>query len=225
MRLCTYRVDGGTRLGEVVGDAVWPLDGTDVADALMAVPARTTAAPLRLAEVELAAPLVPGTVLAVGRNYAKHAAELRNAVPDAPVVFIKHRGAITAPGGPVVHPGAGYTRCLDYEVELAVVVGRRAWRVTPADALGMCSATPSSTMSAPRPPELRAAVAAGEGRAHVRSVRSLGDHGRRGARPAGPRARTWINDELRQDASTGDQLFGVADIIAWCSASFVLEHR
>ena len=224
MRLCTYRVDGGTRLGEVVGDEVWPLDGTDVADALAAVPGRIATAPLRLADVELAAPLVPGTVLAVGRNFAKHAAELRNEVPESPVVFIKHRGAITAPGGPVVHPGAGYTRCLDYEVELAVVIGRRAWRVTPADALAhvfgyaILNDVSARDLQQSEPQWLRAkgGPTFGPFGPWVTTADEIPD-------PQALRTRTWINDELRQDAATGEQLFGVADIIAWCSESFVLE--
>lgn len=224
MRLCTYRVDGGTRLGEVVGDRVWPLAGADVRDALHGVPARTGGEALALGDVELLAPLVPGTVLAVGRNYARHAAELDSAVPETPVVFIKHRGAITGPGGPVVHPGLHYTRCLDYEVELAVVIGRRARGVTPAEALAhvfgyaILNDVSARDLQDDEPQWLRAkgGPTFGPFGPWVTTADEVPD-------PQALRARTWINGELRQDASTADMLFGVADIIAWCSASFVLE--
>lgn len=86
-----------------------------------------------LAEVRLLAPVIPRSkVLAIGRNYAEHAAEFGHEVPAEPLVFLKPNTSVIGPGDPVVRP-PGATR-VDFEGELAVVVGRVARAVPPARA-------------------------------------------------------------------------------------------
>lgn len=78
-----------------------------------------------LADVRLLAPVIPRSkVLAIGRNYAEHAAEMGSEVPPEPLVFLKPNTSVIGPGDPIVRP-AGATR-VDYEGELAVVIGRIA---------------------------------------------------------------------------------------------------
>lgn len=77
----------------------------------------------RLADVRLLAPVLPRSkVIGIGRNYAAHAAELGNDVPDEPLFFIKPNTSVCGPGDPVVYPRQ--TQDLHYEGELAVVIGR-----------------------------------------------------------------------------------------------------
>src|SRR6478752_6392167 len=76
----------------------------------------------------------PSKIVCVGRNYREHAKELANAVPDEPLLFFKPPSALVGPGDPIVRP-RGWER-VDFEGELAVVIGKRARRVSPADALG-----------------------------------------------------------------------------------------
>jgi 2-keto-4-pentenoate hydratase/2-oxohepta-3-ene-1,7-dioic acid hydratase in catechol pathway len=84
-------------------------------------------------EVRLLAPVLPSKVVAVGRNYAAHARELGNDVPPTPVLFLKPSTAVVGPGDPIVRPdGVGR---VDFEGELAVVVGKLVRRLTPADAI------------------------------------------------------------------------------------------
>lgn len=79
------------------------------------------------------APVVPSKIVAVGRNYRDHAAERGAPVPAEPMVFLKPPSAVVGPGAPIVMPaGAGR---VDYEAELAVVVGRPARAVPRTDAL------------------------------------------------------------------------------------------
>ncbi|HEX3930474.1 MAG TPA: fumarylacetoacetate hydrolase family protein [Nocardioides sp.] len=77
----------------------------------------------RLADVRLLAPVIPRSkVVAIGRNYAAHAAELGNDVPEEPLMFLKPNTSVIGPGDPVFYPPQ--TQRLDYEGELAVVIGR-----------------------------------------------------------------------------------------------------
>jgi 2-keto-4-pentenoate hydratase/2-oxohepta-3-ene-1,7-dioic acid hydratase in catechol pathway len=76
----------------------------------------------------------PGKLVAVGLNYRDHAAEARLPVPAAPVIFAKFATAIIESGEPIVLPAAN--RRIDYEGELAVVVGRRVRAVARSEALG-----------------------------------------------------------------------------------------
>jgi 2-keto-4-pentenoate hydratase/2-oxohepta-3-ene-1,7-dioic acid hydratase in catechol pathway len=77
----------------------------------------------------------PSKILCVGRNYAAHAQELGNAVPAEPVFFAKTPNCLVPHMGPIViPPGVGR---VEHEVELAVVIGKRAARLTPEDALSV----------------------------------------------------------------------------------------
>lgn len=87
---------------------------------------------VRLHAVRLLAPCQPGKVVCVGRNYAAHAQELGHAVPqaapgEAPLLFLKPPSAVLAPGGAIVLPPA--SQQVEYEGELAVVMGRRCARL------------------------------------------------------------------------------------------------
>ena len=84
-------------------------------------------------EVRLLAPVLPTKVVAVGRNYAEHAREMGGEVPADPVIFLKPSTAVIGPGDPIVHPG--WVGRVDYEGELAVIVGKLARRLDEADAI------------------------------------------------------------------------------------------
>ena len=89
---------------------------------------RYTGERLDLSDVRLVAPVIPRSkVVGIGRNYAAHAAELGNQVPETPLVFLKPNTAVIGPGEPIVYPPE--TSDLHYEGELAVVIGRICRRV------------------------------------------------------------------------------------------------
>ena len=77
--------------------------------------------------VRLLAPVLPSKIVAVGRNYADHAEELGNPMPEEPMIFLKPSTSVIGPGDDIPYPGQS-TR-VDHEAELAVVVGRLARRV------------------------------------------------------------------------------------------------
>ena len=131
--------------------AAWDAVGPAVLDCLAFLP--KTAAELRrfdeaeqaagrprvafsLDEVTFAPPLVrPGKVLGIGLNYKDHAAETGRPLPKAPMFFNKFATSLVGHEGNIVHPGPAVTSQLDFEAELAVVIGRPAKNVSEAEAL------------------------------------------------------------------------------------------
>ena len=88
-----------------------------------------TAQPLE--RLQLLAPVRPGKIVCVGRNYRDHAAELGNEVPKEPLIFLKAPSSVLEPGGVVRMPAV--SKRIDFEGELAVVVGRRCTGLGPAE--------------------------------------------------------------------------------------------
>jgi len=86
----------------------------------------------RLEEVRLLAPVVPGKIVAVGLNYKDHAREMGKEIPGEPLLFLKASSALIGPGGEIVY--TPQSRRVDYEAELAVVIGRVARNVKAKDA-------------------------------------------------------------------------------------------
>jgi len=83
---------------------------------------------------QLLSPLVPVNILALGINYQKHGEETAMSVPSQPVLFIKATGSVVGQDSPVILPAAG-PDCVDYEAELAVVIGRQAKNIKPHEAM------------------------------------------------------------------------------------------
>ncbi|RYJ01441.1 MAG: FAA hydrolase family protein, partial [Acetobacteraceae bacterium] len=165
MKLATFVLHGMTEIGAVLDDSIVPLQlALDAACAAadqpaellpvdmrallaageaalvsasraLAFAARPENASLRrpLAAVRLLAPLQPGKILGVGRNYADHAKEVGGPKLTAPRIFLKPGSSVCGPGSQV-HIPASVTKP-DWEVELAVVIGRTAWQVDEGTAL------------------------------------------------------------------------------------------
>lgn len=126
MRLGRFRHGDRIATGSIEGHLVRPLKGTFFDDPL------PTGEEIPLAEVRLLAPLLPSKVVAVGRNYADHAAEMGGGVPDEPVIFLKPSTAVVGPGDPIPYPSTSSR--VDHEGELAVVIGRLARSVKAEEA-------------------------------------------------------------------------------------------
>src|SRR6516225_116098 len=154
MKLIVFRATGGPALGVATSDGVVPLEGSDLTPGAVlgqgdAALARVRQAAERVAsvrpesELELA-PCVyqPGKIVAVGLNYRRHAQETGAPIPETPILFSRFTNTLAANCQPVVLPTVA--RQYDYEVELGVVIGRRAANVALRDALeyvlGYCTA-------------------------------------------------------------------------------------
>lgn len=120
MRIARYSAEGNVAFG-VIED----MDGELTVATMAGHPfgeIRLTGERHALADVRLVAPMLPSKVLAIGRNYAAHAEELGNEVPDEPLVFMKPSTAVIGHREAIAHPAI--SERVDYEGELAVVIGR-----------------------------------------------------------------------------------------------------
>ena len=105
----------------------------NAAKALMSKPGARAVG--NISKLKLRAPIIPGKIMAIGVNYAAHAEEMsRTALPTKPVVFAKMTNSIANPGDTVTWY-ADATEKMDWEAELAVVMGKKAYRVSAANAL------------------------------------------------------------------------------------------
>jgi len=93
---------------------------------LVVDPAGMDFEPMPLSAAQLLAPVTPSKIVCVGRNYREHAKELGNEVPTEPLLFFKPPSSLLAPGGVVRMPAA--SQRVDFEGELALVIGRRTSR-------------------------------------------------------------------------------------------------
>lgn len=129
MRVARADVGGRIVFGIVDDDALVALSGDPLFGGF-----DPTGERIPLGDARLLAPVIPRSkVVGVGRNYAAHAAELGNAVPAEPLIFLKPNTSVIGPGDAIVLPGL--SRDVQYEGELAVVIGRVARNVDAADAL------------------------------------------------------------------------------------------
>ena len=129
-RFVRYLLRGTPTWGQVQGTEIQPLDGPPY------LGGKLVATPVPFAGVQLLAPVEPSKIICVGLNYALHVKESQSAtkIPDEPVLFLKPLTAIIGPGADIIYPPSSSR--VDYEAELAVVIGRTAKHVSPDNALG-----------------------------------------------------------------------------------------
>ncbi|MCK7627319.1 fumarylacetoacetate hydrolase family protein [Streptomyces sp. RS10V-4] len=116
MRIARFSIDGTVGFGVLEGDELDVIKGHPFAEF------ERSGRKVPLDKVRLLPPVLPNKVVGVGRNYAEHAAELGNEVPDTPVIFFKPSTAVTGPGDPIAYPS--FSQEVHHEAELAVVIGR-----------------------------------------------------------------------------------------------------
>ncbi len=173
----------------------------------------------------LLAPLEPTDIICIGLNYRKHAAEGNQPIPEHPVVFMKNCGALQHPNEPIVLPRHLRSDKVDYECELAVVIGKRCYNVTRADALDyVCGYTCANDVSA-RDWQL---TWGGSQWCRGKTFATFC--------PLGPclvtadeitdpnslQIRTVLNGNVMQDWNTNDMIFDVRALIEFLSGSTVL---
>jgi 2-keto-4-pentenoate hydratase/2-oxohepta-3-ene-1,7-dioic acid hydratase in catechol pathway len=181
------------------------------------------------AELTLRAPVPrPGKVIVAGLNYRDHAREAGLDVPDEPICCLIAGSAVTGPHDPIVLPPLAPHR-VDYEGEVAVVIGTAARHVTASRAWShLAGLTICNDVSA-RDVARRSLDTFGFDLALSKSFDTF--------KPLGPvlvtadafdpdldlRIRTWVNGELRQDGRTSDVVFSVSDLVAHASRYWTLE--
>jgi acylpyruvate hydrolase len=216
MKLATFEAPGQSQplSGLVQDDRITAFGGPDgVREALAGgrVPGPSGGG-WPLADVRLLAPIpAPGTIYAIGLNYADHIAETGATRPEEPIVFVKVRGSVAPPGGPIRRPDVVHR--LDYEGELVIVMG--------ADGQigGFCIADDVSARDLQkREPQWTRAKGADTFCPYgpwVTTADEVPD-------PGNLALRTWVNDEVRQDSNTSNLIFGCAELVAFIGETCTL---
>ncbi len=230
MRIARFRYNDVTSWGFVADGAVAAVsDGAPrISDALAMPPdalaelASAASLPIALEEVQLLAPVAaPPQFIGVGLNYRDHAAESGLEVPMAPVTFAFLASSVADPGAPIVLPR--FSDKIDWEVELAIVIGSGGRDIPPDQALeAVAGYTIVNDVSA-RDIQLQEGQ---WGRAKsfdsfkpmgpwVTTVDELGDAG-------AIDVRLWVNDVIKQDSNTRELIFDVPAIVSALSAATTL---
>ncbi len=229
---------GTVRYGVVAADGLVPIDDAPAggiedwlrlgAQALetISLAALQAAKPVPLETVRLQAPLQHSRkFLGLGGNYASHLEEVERLgikVPDTQIWFNKQVSCINGPFDDVVIPAISSQ--VDYEGELAVVIGRRCRHVPAQRAHDVIAGYMVCNDVSARDVQLRSPT--------MMLGKSFDTHGPIGpwlvttaevADPQSLRIRTWVNGELRQDGNTGEMRYTIADQIAYLSSIFTLE--
>src|SRR4051794_12431847 len=117
MKIVRYATSTGSRYGALQPDgAVKPLEGELFGAHQLSDKSEKPG--------KLLAPLIPSNLLGIGLNYRKHAEERGKGLPERPMVFMKNTGAVQNPGDPILLPTKQASQKVDFEGELAVVIGR-----------------------------------------------------------------------------------------------------
>jgi 2-keto-4-pentenoate hydratase/2-oxohepta-3-ene-1,7-dioic acid hydratase in catechol pathway len=166
----------------------------------------------------LLAPVLPSKLVCVGKNYAAHAAEFGMDVPEEPLLFLKPSTAVIGPGDAIrLLP---ISRRIDYEGELAVVMGRLARNVRAEDAsrfiLGYTCANDVTLRDLQKTDDQWARAKGFDGSA------PLGPWIETSVDPTDAVIETRLNGDVVQHASTSDMVFGVAELIAYVTSFMTL---
>lgn len=171
------------------------------------------------------APVIPRPekIICVGLNYAKHIREMNREAPDYPTLFIKFADALTGPYDDITIPQAMASQ-LDYEGELAVVIGKRAHRIPAAPALDHVAGYAIMNDYTLRDAQ-RATSQFHAGKSYYRTAGfgpwlTTADEWSPGN---AARITTTVDGEVRQDDNTDDLIFSVAQLIEFCSNLYPLN--
>lgn len=202
-------------------------DGTALTlegDPFAAVKPRTVGAPF--APGKLLAPVAPPNILGIGLNYLSHAREIGRPLPEFPMIFVKTTNTVQNPGDPIILPRSQNTSHeVDYECELAVVIGRTAKNVPRERALEhVLGYTIANDVSA-RDWQFKwggGQFCQGKGFDTFCPLGPVLVTPDELPEPGRLAIRTRVNGELRQSSSTADLIFDVPALIAFLSASKTL---
>lgn len=216
MKFARYRVDGRVYCGRLHDDGTLERLAGSMLDTQ-----QTTGERDMLAKVKLLPPVDPPRLFGVGLNYALHAKEANMAIPEFPMLFMKPSTTLIGPDDPIVYPRQG--KRVDYECELAVVIGKKVRRVPQAQALdavfGYTCANDVSERTIQLPEMKMGSMVVGKG---FDTFCPLGPVIATGIDPHRLRIQTRLNGVVKQDSNTADLIFNVAKLVSYMSDAITL---
>ncbi len=173
-----------------------------------------------LASVRLLAPVDPPNVFAIGLNYRLHAQESKMALPERPVIFIKATTAVCGPGDKIVLPQVAPDE-VDYECELAIVIGKKAHRVSETEALDYVLGYTCGNDVSARDCQNRLDRQWARAKSFD-TFAPLGPWIETELDPDNAPIRTRLNGKVMQESNTNDMIFSCRQLISHLSQAFTL---
>ncbi len=214
MKLYRFLHSGSPAVGVADGDRIVLYSGSSLLDI-----GQATKESIPLADASLLAPVAPSKIVAVGRNYAEHAKELGNEAPSEPIIFLKPSTAVLAPNGTIVRPPQ--SQRVDFEGELAIVIGRRARNLLAKDWRTVVRGfTCANDVTARDLQKKDVQFTRGKS---FDTFCPLGPCIETDLDPSALSLRTLVNGETKQNGNTHDMVFDCAFIIEFITAVMTLE--
>lgn len=212
MKICRAKHENEVFYGVIEGETVRVLTGAPYET----VKYDGRSYPLR--DVALLAPAEPSKIVAVGKNYSAHAAEMKEGQPEEPLLFIKPNTCVIGPGDTVIYPKL--SKRLDYEGELGIVIGKKCKAVKEEDfASVVLGYTCLNDVTARDIQKSVSQWTRGKG---FDTFCPIGPWIETELDPSGLRIETRLNGEIRQSSNTGEMTHGAAKLIAYISETMTL---
>lgn len=212
-RIVRFEHEGAAQWGLVTDGGIQALPQGPYGDLAASGPVFTEGS------VKLLAPVQPGKLICVGLNYTLHAKESNMEIPQEPMIFMVSPQAVVGPDAPIVLDNAEDR--IDYEAEIAIVIGKRCRKVAAADAASVvlgytCANDVSNRVQQTKDKQFSRAKS-------WDSYKPIGPWIVTDVQPDNLAIRLRQNGELRQDSSTSDMIFSVGQIIEFLSEVMTLE--
>jgi 2-keto-4-pentenoate hydratase/2-oxohepta-3-ene-1,7-dioic acid hydratase in catechol pathway len=200
----SYGIVQGESVVRLVGD---PFSGIEEGDAQHS-----------LAEVDLVCPTAPSKVVAVGLNYQEHINETGMSKPDAPVLFIKPYTSVIGPGEPIIYPRSAAR--VDYEAELAVVIGEKCKNVDQKDVKNVILGYTCLNDVTER--FMQGLDGQWTRAKSFDTFCPIGPYIETDLEPKGIKVEAYLNGEVKQSATTDLLIFSVEELVSFISGVMTL---
>ncbi|MFN2364388.1 MAG: fumarylacetoacetate hydrolase family protein [Halarsenatibacteraceae bacterium] len=214
MKIARFNQDGKEHYGVFEGGALKLING-DIFENF-----EITEKKFKLDEVKLLSPLEPPNLLAIGLNYQQHASETGHDFPEKPVLFLKATTSIIGPDDNIIIPEQA-PDYVDYEAELAVIIGKRAKNIEAAEADDYIFGYTCANDVSARDCQLELDQQWARGKSFD-TFYPLGPWIETDLAPDNLRISSSLNGEIMQDSNTSDMIFDVRDIVSYCSKNMTL---
>ena len=212
MKFIRYKIKSGIRYGQVCENHVLEIEG-DIFSKY-----QVTETKHALCDLKILSPCVPTKIIAIGLNYRSHAEELGMALPEDPMVFMKPPTAVIGPDEEIIYPGMSSQ--VDYEGELAVVIGKKCRLVTEEDSekyvLGYTCFNDVTARDLQKK-DVQFTRAKG-----FDTFAPMGPFIETDINPCNVKIETFLNGEKKQSGNTSDLIFPVRTIVSFLSKIMTL---
>lgn len=213
MRLARFIHQGKTAYGIVDGEVVRAVDGNIVANP------KPIGRPIPIKDVKFLVPCEPTKVIAMAMNYRKHAEELKLKLPDEPVFFYKPQSSLIGMGDAIEYPSL--SKQVDYEAEMAFVIGKTAKSVPISKALNYVLGYTCFNDVTARDIQFKTSIEFVKSKGFD-TFAAVGPWIETDLDPSNLKLECLVNGRVRQSGNTNDLIFGVAETISFISSIMTL---